>query len=401
VPRRPSTSGELLRLIRTEGVDTRAELGRVTGLSRPAVTLRVNELLRHGLVRERPGDASTGGRPPGRLEFHAAGGVVLVANLGQRRGQIAVCDLAGRILAESVAETTGAPGPEAVLRRLLDQWDELLAKTGHDRAAVRGVGVGSPGTVDRSTGNPDATPVLPHPARSDAAVELRPIVAERFPVPTYLDNDVNVAALGEHQARFRDEVDDLLFVKLSTGVGAAVIAGGRIQRGALGAAGEIGHIPVRDGGGVHCRCGNLDCVEAVAGGAALLARSDAGDLGELAARARHGDPAAVALVRTAGRRIGEVIAAAVNLLNPAVVVLGGDMTAAYEPLIAGVREVVYQRATVLATRQLRIEPSRLGDTAGLIGCAALVLDRILSPAAIDHAIDQAIDQPAENAPHPT
>ncbi|SEG10462.1 Sugar kinase of the NBD/HSP70 family, may contain an N-terminal HTH domain [Thermomonospora echinospora] len=374
MPRHPSTSGELLRLIREEGVSTRAELGRLTGLSRPAVTLRVTELVAHGLVTERPGELSSGGRPPARLEFNAAGGAVLVANLGHRRGQAAVCDLAGGILVQSAPDLPTGREPAELAARLLDHWDELLDKAGLTRAAVRGVGLGRPGNAG-APGGPGV----------DGA-DLRPVVAERFPVPAYLDNDVNVAALGEYQARYRGRIDDLLFVKLSTGIGAGLIAGGRIQRGALGAAGEIGHIPVRDGGGTPCRCGNLDCVEAVAGGAALLARSGAADLTELAVRARGGDPEVVALVREAGRRIGEVIAAAVNLLNPAVVVLGGDLTGAYEPLIAGVREVVYQRATALATGRLRIEPSMLGDTAGLAGCAAMVLDRILSPAAVDESL---------------
>ncbi|REE95292.1 ROK family transcriptional regulator [Thermomonospora umbrina] len=384
MPRRPSTSGELLRLIREEGVATRAELGRLTGLSRPAVTLRVTELIRHGLVVERPGELSSGGRPPARLRFNAAGGAVLVANLGRRRGQVAVCDLGGRILVQCAPDLPADRGPEAVLERLLDHWEHLLGKAGLARESVRGVGVGSPGTTELATGAPGAPPILPGPGRD--GIDLRPMVARRFPVPAYLDNDVNVAALGEYQARYRGRIEDMLFVKLSTGIGAGLVAGGRIQRGALGAAGEIGHIPVRDGGGTPCRCGNLDCVEAVAGGTALVARSGATDLAELAARASGGEPEAVALVRAAGRRVGEVIAAAVNLLNPAVVVLGGDLTGAYEPLIAGVREVVYQRATALATRQLRIEPSMLGDSAGLMGCAAMVLDHILSPAAIDETL---------------
>jgi predicted NBD/HSP70 family sugar kinase len=289
-----------------------------------------------------------------------------------------VWDLRGRILVQSAPDLPAGQGLQALPGWLLDHWDELLDKAGLARAAVRGVGVGGPGAAGQIAG----APAGPAPD----GVDPRPLIAERFPVPACLDNEVNVAALGEYQARYRGRIDDMLFVKLSTGIGAGLIAGGRIQRGALGAAGEIGHIPVLDGGGTPCRCGNLDCVEAVAGGAALLARSGAADLTELAGRARAGDPEVVALIREAGRRIGEVIAAAVNLLNPAVVVLGGDLTGAYEPLIAGVREAVYQRATALATGRLRIEPSMLGDTAGLAGCAAMVLDRILSPAAVDEAL---------------
>ncbi|WP_067458061.1 ROK family transcriptional regulator [Actinomadura macra] len=364
---RPSTTGDVLRLIREDGVATRADLGRITGLSRPAVATRVADLITRGLVMERADGPSTGGRPPARLTFNAAGGAVLVANLGQSRGQLAVCDLAGTILARA----DGPPpegSPAQTLPRLLDRWADLLSSSGIDPGTVRGAGLAVPDAVEHAPG---------HWHGADVAPPIR----DRFGVPTYLDNEVNAAALGEHQAH--PGVDDLLFVKVSTGVGAGVIAGGRIQRGAFGAAGEIGHVPVPDGGGLVCRCGNVDCVEAVAGGSALLARSPAADLSALAALARSGDAPTVALLRDAGRRIGEVVATAVNLLNPAVVVLGGDLADADTPLIAGLREVVYQRSTALATRNLRIETSRLGETAGLTGCATMVLSHTLAPETID------------------
>ena len=156
---------------------------------------------------------------------------------------------------------------------------------------------------------------------------------------------------------------DLLLVKVSTGIGAGIIAGGVLQRGARGAAGEIGHNPVADGGGVVCRCGNLDCLEAVASGAALVAAlraagREVADVPGVVALVRAGDPEAVALVRHAGRRIGEVLAVAVNLLNPQVVVFGGDLAEAFEPLLAGVREQVYRRAVVPVTRELRDRAER-------------------------------------------
>ncbi|GAA4242233.1 ROK family transcriptional regulator [Actinomadura meridiana] len=367
---RPSGSGDLLRLIREHGVATRAELGRVAGLSRPAVAARVADLVARGLVVERADGPSTGGRPPARLEFNAAGGTVLVANLGQSRGQLAVCDLAGTVLAHAEGPPPEA-SPEQTLPRLLDEWTSLLASADIDGATVRGVGLGVPDAVEHAAGRWNG-------------VEVGPPTAARFGVPAHLDNEVNAAALGEHQAH--PGVDDLLFVKVSTGIGAGLISGGRIQRGALGAAGEIGHVRIPPGTGAAadtpCRCGNTGCVEALAGGGALLARSPARDLPELVALARSGDPGTIALLREAGRRIGEVVATAVNLLNPAVVVLGGDLVGADEPLIAGLREVVYQRSTTLATRSLRIEPSRLGERAGLAGCAAMVLDRVLAPEAI-------------------
>ncbi|MBB6171756.1 putative NBD/HSP70 family sugar kinase [Nocardiopsis mwathae] len=378
-----ATSGHVLRLIRTGDAATRTEIGRLTGLSRPAVAARLTELMSRGLVSEGSQGPSSGGRPPGRLEFNASGGVVLTAALGISRSQIAVCDLAGHVLAHVGGSPQVEQGPAAAVPWLLDTWEELLAKAGRSTDDVWGAGIGVPGTVEFATGRAASPPVL----ASWGGVEIRPLIAERFPVPVMLDNDVNVMALGEHWARHRDTVDDLIFVKVSTGIGAGIVSDGAILRGSLGAAGEIGHIPVQ-GDGTPCRCGNTDCLEAVAGGPALLRQLAAQDrnvtgIRELAALAQEGDPEAVRLVRDAGRRIGEVLAGAVNLLNPAVIVLGGDLALAYDHLVAGVREVVFQRSTALATRQLRIVPSRLWDDAGPLGCAVMVLDRLLAPEAID------------------
>lgn len=370
---------------------TRTELARLTGLSRPAVALRVSELIARGLVTEGDHGPSTGGRPPARLAFNGSGGAVLVASLGYSHGHLAVCDLTGEIIVLDETRLAAERGPDMVLPALLDRWTGLLAEAGRTAADVKAIGIGLPGTVEpgKTFEIEQIADFLEPPGLPQwAGASIGPVIAERFPVPMFLDNDVNVMALGEHRAHRAEGVDDLLFVKLSTGIGAGLIIGGVLQRGSLGASGELGHIAVPEGQGVHCRCGNEGCLEAVAGGHALLEQARArhpqlSHLTELTALARAGDPASVTLIREAGRRIGEVLAAAVNLLNPAVVVLGGDLAAAHEPLIAGVRESVYQRATALATKRLRIEPSRLGDHAGLIGCATLALDHILSPEAID------------------
>jgi predicted NBD/HSP70 family sugar kinase len=185
-------------------------------------------------------------------------------------------------------------------------------------------------------------------------------------------------------------VDDLFFLKIGTGIGSGLILGGHIHRGSIGAAGDIGHVRVgpRD---VLCRCGNYGCLEATAGGGALAAALT--DLGaethnsrDVVTLVRAGDPNAIRLVREAGRRIGEVLAGIVNLLNPAVIVLGGDVAEADDELMAGVREIVYGRSTALATNQLVIERSILGDRAGITGAAAMVIEAILSPAMIDLAL---------------
>ncbi|WP_433423774.1 ROK family protein [Microtetraspora malaysiensis] len=377
---RLATTGEVLQLVRSGEAVTRAEIGRVTGLSRPAVAHRVAELLQRGLIVEDAEGPSTGGRPPVRLRFNAAGGVVPVASLGAQRTQIAVCDLAGEALARTDVEIDVEEGPDVVLPLVMDTWEKLL----DGRTDIVGIGLGVPATVEFAAGRTESARVM----ASWTGVMIPPIIESRFPVPVLVDNDVNVIAMGEHRMAYASEIDDLLFVKVSTRIGAGVISGGGILRGALGAAGEIGHIPVRDGGGVLCRCGNVDCVDSVASGTAILRDlsekgRDVSSLADVTALVRAGDAETMAVVRQAGRRLGEVIATAVNLLNPAVVVLGGDVAEMFQPLVSGVREIVYQRSTQLATRSLRIERSRLGPGAGITGCALMVIDHILSPAAID------------------
>ncbi|MBG0822385.1 ROK family transcriptional regulator [Planomonospora sp. ID91781] len=386
MPRRPAaalaTSGEVLRLIRTGEAVTRADIGRVTGLSRPAVSLRVTELLDRRLIVEDNEGPSTGGRPPTRLAFNAAGGVVLVASLGASRAQIAVCDLAAGELARADLAVDVEEGPDVVLPLVMRTWEELLG----DRPAslIRAVGLGVPATVEFAARRTESARIM----ASWTGVAIPPIIAERFPVPVFLDNDVNVIAIGEHRAVYAGQADDLLFIKVSTRIGSGVIAGGEILRGALGAAGEIGHIPVRDGGGVLCRCGNTDCLDSVASATAILRRLrsrgyEVKTLADVVALVRGGDAETMTVIRDAARMLGEVVASAVNILNPAVVVLGGDVAETFQPLVSGVREVVYRRSTALSTRNLRIERSRLGPGAGIVGCAHMVLDHVLSPEAVD------------------
>jgi predicted NBD/HSP70 family sugar kinase len=320
----------------------------------------------------------TGGRPAGKLRVNAAGGVVLAASIGASKTKLGVCDLAGAVLAETGLDVDTTLGPK-VLAAVAEGLDELREKV--DRP-VRGIGVCVPGPVDVAAGTVVESPLLP--GWSGVPITLG------FPgMPVLVDNDVNALTLAERAVR--PGVADLLHVKVSTGIGAGIIAGGVLQRGVHGAAGEIGHNPVADGGGVVCRCGNVDCLEAVASGAALVkalraAGRDVADVPGVVALVRAGDPEAVALVRHAGRRIGAVLAVAVNLLNPQVVVFGGDLAEAFEPLLAGVREQVYRRAVVPVTRELAIEQSTLGPGAGVAGCAAMALAEVLSPRAIDAAL---------------
>jgi predicted NBD/HSP70 family sugar kinase len=383
-PSTPGTgAGDILRLVRTDQATTRADLAALTGLARSTIAQRVDALLAHRLLVARGDSQSTGGRPPTMLAFNHDAGVALAGDLGATHSRVAVTDLGGTILSQARRDIAIAEGPEPVLSWLESAFDGLLDEIGRGPDDLRGVGVGLPGPVAFATGQPVNPPIMPGWDRYPVGRRL----AERYGVPALIDNDVNIMALGEHWSSWRDQAF-LLFVKIGTGIGSGIVASGHVHRGADGAAGDIGHIHVPDHDDTICRCGNRGCLEAVAGGGAMAARLR--ELGlptktskDVVDHVRAGRPEAVQLIREVGRTIGGVLASCVNVLNPAVIVIGGDISLAGEPLMAGIREVVYRRSLPLATGRLRIVPSQLDDLAGVTGAAVMVLEEVLSPAAID------------------
>jgi predicted NBD/HSP70 family sugar kinase len=382
----PVGAGAMLHLIRDGEAVTRAELARRTGLARSTVAQRVDALIAQRLVYEAGGSESTGGRPPTLLAFNHDAGVVLVADLGATHSRLAVSDLAANPLAELAEDIDIALGPERVLDWVRDRFLKLLDQANRKESDVRGIGVGVPGPVAFHTGQPVSPPIMP----GWDGFSIPGWLADHYDVPVLVDNDVNIMAVGEHWTYWR-RVEHLLFIKVGTGIGCGIVAGGQIHRGAQGAAGDIGHIRLSDQDEVVCRCGNLGCLEAVAGGRALAERLTAAGVEAKGSRdvvelVRAGNPLATRLVREAGRHLGEVLAEAVNFFNPGVIVIGGDLGQVHEQLLAGVREVTFRRSLPLATGELNTVPSQLGDRAGVIGAAIMALDRVLAPEAIDRAM---------------
>jgi predicted NBD/HSP70 family sugar kinase len=386
VQQAPATAGQVFALIRDGVAPTRREVGRRTGLSRTAVTARVSALVAHGFLVEVSEGTSTGGRPPARLALDAGGGVVLAAAIGRSRTQLGVCDLAGEVLASSETDQEVGLGPAELMPRVSAGLDGLLRAVDRRPEDVRGIGLSIPGTVDQQTGSSLDSPVMP----GWDGVALAPFFATARRAPVLADNDANVMALSERRGHL-ETLRDLVMVKASTGLGAGIVAGGSLQRGALGAAGEIGHSKVAEAGGAACRCGDRGCVEAVAGGWALVQAlreqgREVGHVRDVVALALAGDGDARRMIRESGRTLGEVLAGVVNVLNPAALVVGGDIAAAYDVLAAGLRESVYGHATALSTRSLQIVPATHGDRAGVVGCAAMVLDHVLSAGSVDHVL---------------
>ena len=385
----PATTGEVFSLVRDGRALTRSEVGRVTGLSRTAVASRIGALLDSGLVVEgvdEERDPTSAGRPPVRLRFNSDAGVVLSGAIGRSRTQLGVCNLDGIVLLASDLDQEVGSSAEELMPQVVAGFTALLEELGRPAAAVRAVGLSIPGTVDYERGASLDSPIM----TGWDGVELAGFLRELTRAPVYVDNDANVMALSERRGLL-EQHRDLVFLKASTGIGMGIVTGRKLLRGGLGSAGEIGHTKIPAAKGLPCRCGDTGCVEAVAAGWALVQAARTGghevthvrDLVDLAAR---GDSDARHLVRVAGRRIGEVVASAVNVLNPDAVVVGGDLARVYDIFVAGLRESLYAQASALATRELVIAPVTHGEQSGIVGCAAMAIREILDSAAVDRAL---------------
>ena len=381
-PLRSSRAGEMLQLVRAGTATTISALASATGLARSTVTERVELLVAAGLVVPRTAGAQGRGRPAAVFDFNATAGVVLTGQVGMSGLRVGVADLEGTIVATSATDVDLAAGPTVLLEHLQRAFDRALAEAGRDPAAVMGVGVGLPGRIELEAtpgpaGGPDR-PWLSHP--------LRTMLEEAYRVPVRVDRAVNLLASAEHRSFHRDATV-LLGVKVGTVIECGVVIGGRPVGGGSGIAGEIGHTPVA-GAEQVCACGNRGCLNAVASGAALVrdlaaAGHPVANAREVASLAARGDAPVGIAVRQAGRHVGEVLAGAVNLLNPDVIVVWGYLADGGDHLVAGLREGLYRTAVPAAGDHVRIEAARFGDDAALRGAATAVLDEALRPSRID------------------
>lgn len=383
----------VLRLVweAQEGV-SRAQLSRDTGLSRSTVSAIVTELLDAGLVFESHRARSRGGRPPIVLRFNDEHLFVMAIDLGASHVTAVCTDLRGRVLAEATEafDVQGdPPGTFGVLTRLVPK---VLPEGGLER--VLGIGVGVPCPVDATS--PDQLSVRILPEWAD--VRLAAWLHQRWPVPVFMDNDANLAALAEAWWGAGKGHSDFSYIKVATGVGAGHLIDGRVFRGASGIAGEIGHTAV-DPNGRLCRCGLRGCLEAEVGSGAIedkarqaLAAGRASSLSripklhitDIVAASNAGDPLAVELIEEAGRFLGVAVANLLNLLNPGRVVLGGRLTTSDNVLFTSLRRTVRDRALWTSIERAEVVPSELGEQSAALGAATLVIQAALASPSLFH-----------------
>lgn len=375
-------TSEVFHLLRDGRARTRSELARTAGVARSSVAAHIEALTRLGYVAPVGDAASTGGRPASLFALNPRARLVAGVDVGATHVIVELADLGGAPIATARTDLDVAEGPEVVLGWVVEAVRRLVDTEGRDLHDVVALGIGLPGPVEHATGRPISPPIMPGWHRFDVAGWLR----EQLGCPVLVDNDVNIMALGEQRTAW-PEVDDFVLVKVATGIGAGLISGGLLQRGAQGTAGDLGHVRV-PGSTAPCRCGNEGCLEAVAAGPAIAAALraqglDVAGTGDVVALARRGSPEAARALRQAGRDLGEVLATLVNLVNPSVIVVGGRLADAGEDLLAGISEVVYRRSLPLATEHLRIAASTTQADAAVRGAVALAIEHAVSPAVLD------------------
>ena len=378
--RHQRTPALLLETIRDLGGVTRADLSRLTGLSRSAVAHAVAALLADGLIAERePGGGHAGqrGRPATLLTPSRPPGHVVGIDFGHAHVGVAIADTAGEVLAESRQGADVDHHADEVLDTSARMTRYLLSQAGVPLSQVIAVVAGLPGPVDPRTRALRPPAILAAWAGRDAGQE----VATRLGRPVEVANDADLGALGELRYGAGRGRQDFVYVKASHGVGAGLVLGGRIYRGAAGIAGEIGHTSLPDAT-EWCRCGNRGCLETVV------------SLGPLSRRlARIGIPPAtggagwpvsllqenalaVRALTEAGRILGRALADLCNCLNPEAVILGGEIGTAGPPLVAGVRESIDRYAQPAAAEAVQVLAAGLGARSELMGAVALAAGQV-------------------------
>jgi predicted NBD/HSP70 family sugar kinase len=373
----------VLRAIRDHGPATRAGIHRVTGLSKPTVREVVEFLIRTGYVSESAADGATRrpGPPARLLSFRADLGHVLGIDIGANKVLALAADLSGRIVASDRRSTDGGRGAEVVLAEVRAAARQALAGAGLARSSLKAVAVGTPGVVDPGSGRVTLAPQL----AGWEGIRLAPALRRSFPCPVLVDNEVHLAVLAERWLGAARGIDDVVYVQIGVGIGAGILIGGKVYRGAGGAAGEIGYLPIPDD--YQPPAAGLGCFEHAAGGSAFAR------LGREAARERDGavlrelaggDPKAVdaeIVFRAAARgdeaaervlddlleRLALGIASVAAVLNPATVIIGGGLSRAGEPLL----EPLDRRVGELVPRPPRLVLSALGDEAVALGAVRL------------------------------
>lgn len=348
---------------------TRAELARQTGLSTATVSNIVKTMSVAGMVDTEPTTSS--GRRAFLVRLSGNGAVAVGIDFGRRHLRVVLAGLGNVVVAEEHLELTLGHRAEESIDRAAQLLGKLLEEHGVEASSVIGVGVGIPGPIDRRTGTVVSGAILPE----WVGIPLQDL-EKRLHFPVVFDNDANLGALAEVTWGPHSKVENLVFVKIGSGIGAGLILNGSSFHGSVGLTGEIGHGTVTDHG-IVCHCGNRGCLETVAstsvmmdllgrGGTAAITTAD------IVKNAIAGDSATLRVLDDAGAAIGRTLASIANLINPEVIVIGGPLTGLGDILLRSIERGLLRHAVPNVGESTRLVMSSLGDRAEALGAVSLV-----------------------------
>jgi predicted NBD/HSP70 family sugar kinase len=361
----------IVAAVRSMNTASRADLERATGLSRGTVAVIVDQLRRDGVLRpagELDGRRRVHGRPPMLVALAAPAGFAVAVDVGHTHVRVAVGDAQGTVVEERVAalghglKGTDALAAAAALVAEVSQAQQLTER------GVSGATLGLATALDAA-----GRPVAPRFRGLDVA---RCSGLAGLAARVSVMNDADLGALGEAAFGAGRGVRDFIFVKMSHGLGAGLVLGGRLYRGSAGLAGNLGHVRVRDDGDV-CACGNRGCLQTLVSVRSLVAALQPAHpdqelaLADLLRLVSDGDPGAQRLVQDAGRAVGRTLADLVNVLNPAAIVVGGSLGGLGEPVLAGLRESIWRYSGPAAVAALEVLPAQCSERAQVLGGLAL------------------------------
>jgi predicted NBD/HSP70 family sugar kinase len=355
---------------------SQAQLARRTDLAPATVSGIVRALAAAGVLDVEQG----AGRRGALVRIGRRAGLVAGVNFGHTHLGVVVGDLAGEVLAHRREMLAPDHVAEDGLRKARALLDKCLAELGAEPDEVRHTGVGVPAPLRR--GVVQSPGILPGWIGLDAAA----VASELLGGPVTADNDANLAALAEFRRGSWDPEGSMVFLKVASGVGAGIILSGQLQRGASGMAGEIGHVTV-DETGPYCRCGNRGCLEAYVSVPHVLSvlhqtLPDA-SFADVLRHARQGHPAAVRAIEDVGHRLGYALSGVVNLLAPGAVVVGGEMSAAGELLLAPLRTSLRRYCLDAVGSDTVVAATPLAEDASVVGALDVAVDQADLVAGLD------------------
>lgn len=385
---------KILDLIRNKGLITKQQIAKELGINITTISDLVNQFKdKNRIIKETGDGSSSGGRKPKVYAINNELGYIVGIDVGGTNTRGILTDLSGNLIHYLKIKTKAREGKDAVLARVISVVNELITLTKIPRGKLFGIGMSISGIINSYEGVSIFCPNIP----GWENFPIKQIMEKEFNIPVCIDDSVRCAAVAEKRFGIAKDHDNFIFISIGKGIGMGAFIDGKIYRGSMGLAGELGHITVSEDGPL-CNCGNKGCLEAIASGPGILKRAQEGikngivtsiskeinnnfeklSVEIISRAANEGDKFAYYLINRTGEYIGIAIAAALNLFGSDLVVLWGGILECGDIILDAIKRTVKMRALEFISKRVRIEKTSIGDNIAALGAAQTFIDMLYS-----------------------